>query len=68
MKAFKAIKKLFEAPQRSVKIKIEGNFFSLSGIEAVRLIQENDLNFLPINGIQKVEGKMMNSKENYCFN
>ena len=32
MKAFKALIKPFEAPQRRVKIKILLNFFSLSGI------------------------------------
>ena len=37
MKAFKAFIKPFEAPQRSVKIKIEVNFFYLSGIGAGRV-------------------------------
>ena len=32
MKAFTAFLKTFEAPQRSVKTKIEVNFFSSSGI------------------------------------
>ena len=32
MKAFEAFRKPFEAPQRSEKIKIYVNFFSLSGI------------------------------------
>ena len=34
MKALKALIKPLEAPQRSVKIKISVNFFSLSGIGA----------------------------------
>ena len=37
MKAFKAFVKPFEAPQRSMKIKISVNFFSLSGIGAERV-------------------------------
>ena len=37
MKAFKAFIKPFEAPQRSVKIKIELNFFTLSGIGTLRV-------------------------------
>ena len=37
MKAFKAFIKPFEAPQRSVKIKIQVIFFSLSGIVAGRV-------------------------------
>ena len=37
MKAVKALTKTFEAPRRSVKIKILSNFFSLSGIEAGRV-------------------------------
>ena len=36
MKALKAFIKPFEAPQRSVKIKIELNFFTLSGIGPLR--------------------------------
>ena len=44
MKAFKAFIKPFEAPKRNVKIKIELNFFSLSGIRTGRvktLLSEN---------------------------
>ena len=37
MKAFKAFTKPFEAPQRSVKIKILLNFFSSSGIGTGRV-------------------------------
>ena len=37
MKAFKAFIKLFEAPQRSVKIKIKVNFLSSSGIGTKRV-------------------------------
>ena len=37
MKALKAFIKPFEAPQRSVKIKIELNFFTLSGIGTLRV-------------------------------
>ena len=36
MNAFKAFIKLFEAPQRSAKIKIQLNFFTLSGIGTLR--------------------------------
>ena len=36
MKALKAFIKPFEAPQRSVKIKIQVNFFILSGIGTLR--------------------------------
>ena len=35
--AFKAFIKPFEVPQRSVKIKIQLNFFTLSGIETLRV-------------------------------
>ena len=38
MKAFNAYIKPFEAPQRSVKIKIQVNFFFLSGIRTLRVI------------------------------
>ena len=37
MKALKAFIKPFEAPERSVKIKIEVSFFSLSGIRTGRV-------------------------------
>ena len=37
MKAFKAFIKPFEAPQSSVKIKIDVNFFFLSGIGTLRV-------------------------------
>ena len=37
MKAFKAFIKPFEAPQKSVKIKISLNFFPSSGIETERV-------------------------------
>ena len=37
MKAFKAFTKHFEAPQRSVKIKIYVNFFSSFGIGVERV-------------------------------
>ena len=37
MKAFKVFIKSFEAPQRSVKIKIQVNFFSSSGIGTGRV-------------------------------
>ena len=37
LKAFKALIKPFEAPQRSVKIKISLKFFSLSGIGTGRV-------------------------------
>ena len=37
MKVLKAFIELFEAPQRSAKIKIQVNFFSSSGIETVRV-------------------------------
>ena len=37
MKAFKALIKPFEAPQRSVRIKIYVNFFFLSGIGTLRV-------------------------------
>ena len=36
MKAFETFIKPFEAPQRSVKIKIQLNFFTLSGIGPLR--------------------------------
>ena len=38
MKALKVFIKPFEAPQRSVKIKIELNFFSSSGIGTGRVM------------------------------
>ena len=41
MKAFKAFIKSFETPQRSVKIKIELNFFSSSGVGAGRVKANN---------------------------
>ena len=44
MKAFKAFIKSFEAPQRSVKIKIKVNFFCSSRIEAGRVN-------LPVKGV-----------------
>ena len=37
MKIFKVFIKSFEAPQRSMKIKIELNFFTLSGIGMLRV-------------------------------
>ena len=37
MKDFKALIKLFEAPQRSVKTKIKANFFASSGIGTRRV-------------------------------
>ena len=37
MKAFTAFRKPFEAPQKSVKTKIEVNFFSSSGIGKERV-------------------------------
>ena len=37
MKTFKAYIKPFEAPQSSVEIKIELNFFTLSGIGTLRV-------------------------------
>ena len=37
MKAFKVFIKPFEAPQRSVKIKISHNFFTSSGIRTGRV-------------------------------
>ena len=37
MKVFKAFMKPFEAPKRSVKIKISVNFFALPGIETGRV-------------------------------
>ena len=43
MKAFKVFIKPFEAPQGSVKIKIQVNFFSLSGIGAERVKQPSCL-------------------------
>ena len=45
MKAFKAFIKPFEAPQRNVKIKIEVNFLSLSGVGTgkVKISQEQNL-------------------------
>ena len=41
MKAFKAFIKLFKAPQSSVKIKIQLNFFTLSGIGTRRVQVSN---------------------------
>ena len=46
MKAFKAFREPFEAPQGSVKIKIEVNIFSSSGIGMGRVKQRFNLSHM----------------------
>ena len=50
MKAFKGFIKPFEAPQRSVKIKIHVNFLSLSGIRTTRVKFDNIFGKIPLSG------------------
>ena len=48
MKAFKVFIKPFEAPQRSVKINIQVDFLSLSGIGRERLRYQNYIKYIKI--------------------
>ena len=60
MKAFKVFTKPFESPQRSVKMKVLLNFFTLSGIGTLRVNGESLFNvnvmytFIFLKNISKV--------------